>query len=639
METNRSLNSESPNIDPEQIKPGEIWEISRCVQAPIRIELQEEQRSWAITEDIHFEFEDLQIDRESSRDYNDIIVNPIIDFESEWVLPPECIQFSEKKVENTPHGTPVAGVACGASSNTGSLELNAIAPLKLYPTSAQSFFNGNSPPRYVMIVTEPEPPEDLAEEWRVISVMMLSVKSDRLSDVDILIPSEISEVGQDLLAETWNVVPMLACNLLRPVGRRLSREIYDVLLDVGDSYNELTETPVSPQKIESFGLRFGSASAKEAPEIQAFHQQEEDWAAVLELPVAAYRTYLNTIQETENLLEIAIEVEREFGELQDNLNSGKNQSLIHLSQWFKKTVEEGWHPIMIGTSAVTSEFRFRGIEDGRYSLQKYVFETGNDGVIVEADQLTSDKSNKKDNSPLFVAYSAACNLTEDEFQVDNTLESILCFNNSVEYQHPDLAQNSPDNSTSNFDPSTDTVESEAAIAPIETLIERLQSESDERNRQQVAKQLGQIGRGNPDAIDALTELISTTEDEETLWTAVESLWQIAPDCPAAGVRRAKLFQLGQQPTSETVALTVALVEKPADNIGILLRVYPTGDKLCLPTDLQLVLCDESGADLFPPVIARPGDAYIQLKLSGLSGEQFSVTLALAESSITEHFLI
>ena len=41
METNRSLNPESPGIDPAQIKPGEIWEISRCVKAPINLELQE----------------------------------------------------------------------------------------------------------------------------------------------------------------------------------------------------------------------------------------------------------------------------------------------------------------------------------------------------------------------------------------------------------------------------------------------------------------------------------------------------------------------------------------------------------------------------------------------------------------------
>ncbi|NER96200.1 MAG: DUF1822 family protein, partial [Symploca sp. SIO1B1] len=39
------------------------------------------------------------------------------------------------------------------------------------------------------------------------------------------------------------------------------------------------------------------------------------------------------------------------------------------------------------------------------------------------------------------------------------------------------------------------------------------------------------------------------------------------------------------------------------------------------------------------VTARQADIYIQLKLNGQPGEQFSVSVALGEGSITEDFVI
>ena len=190
------------------------------------------------------------------------------------------------------------------------LEFSSVEWQSLYSDSALSFLDGNSPPRYVMIVREPEPAVEQSE-WQIVTVMLLSLKTDCLSNVNLLIPSYVSGVGRDLLAETWHVLPMLACNLSHLVGR-LSRQVYDVLLTVGDYYHDLVDEAPPIQEIQSLGLRVRAVSAEQQPEIQAFHQQEEAWADVLTVPVAAYRTYLKAVKLTEAILDDALQIEQEF---------------------------------------------------------------------------------------------------------------------------------------------------------------------------------------------------------------------------------------------------------------------------------------------------------------------------------------
>jgi hypothetical protein len=451
MDISESVALELPKVSPQQIRPGEIWEISRRVRSPL--------------------------------------------------------EFSREEQES------------------------------LYPDAARRFLNGDSLPRYVMIVKEPEPAVELDEEWRIVSVMLLSVKTDRLSDADILIPSQVSGVGQDLLAETWHVLPVLTCNLSHPTGHRLSRHIYNVLLDVGDCYHGLIDQPPAVEEIESLGLRVGAVSAQQ-PEIQAFHRLEEDWAAVLQVPVAACRTYLKAMRVTDAILEMAIEQEREISE---------NFGLVHLSQWFQGAVEAGW-------DTVAELLKAQGAQ------QAFSFRKG-----------------------------------------------------------AGAGETPPGNSQE-----------------IAALIKQLSSSRNETQRRQAAKKLGETGTGNSDAINALIEVLSATEDEETLWTAAESLWRIDPDNPAAGIRRGKLIDLGQ-PAGEPVVLTVALIQK-AVMVYILLRVYPTGDKVYLPAQLQLILLDESGKSVLE-VTARRADACIQLILSGNPGERFAVRVALGDAGVTEYFLI
>lgn len=183
---------------------------------------------------------------------------------------------------------------------------------QLYSVPAQKFLEGKFPPRYVMIVNEPEPPIDRKETWSVVCVMLLSVETRFLSDANLLIPKELSSLENDLLAQTLHVLPMLACNLLQPVGRRLSRQIYDLLLNVGDYHYGLIDEAPSQQEIQALGLRSATVCVKQQAEIEEFYRQEEAWSDVLSVPLAAYYTYLKAIKLTDAVLDEALNLEREL---------------------------------------------------------------------------------------------------------------------------------------------------------------------------------------------------------------------------------------------------------------------------------------------------------------------------------------
>ncbi|MGG6269974.1 DUF1822 family protein [Leptolyngbya sp. AN10] len=186
----------------------------------------------------------------------------------------------------------------------------------LYSEVALEFLS-NPRSRYVMIVREPE--------LEQVTVMILSDETQYLSDVDVLIPKQLSKIDQDLLAETWNVLPMLTNHLDRPVGDRLSRQIYDLLLDVGDQY--LTE---QRSEIQSF-----TRSAQD-PEIQQFHQREQAWSDVLSIPLSAYQTYLNSLRYYNTLMTEAMQLEQI-----------KVDSIppIQLRQWLQNIFEFHWQEV------------------------------------------------------------------------------------------------------------------------------------------------------------------------------------------------------------------------------------------------------------------------------------------------------
>lgn len=173
---------------------------------------------------------------------------------------------------------------------------------------------------------------------------------------------------------------------------------------------------------------------------------------------------------------------------------------------------------------------------------------------------------------------------------------------------------------------------------IARLINLIYNSSDEGRLKVAAQRLGEMeleAGQRSEVADALVHLLGKTNNEETRWTAAESLWAIAPDNPVSGIRRIK--DLGMQISGHSLSLMVAILPKPEEKFAVLVRLYSLSDA-CLPPGLKLIVIDEDGGE-FLEAKARESDNFIQLKFTGDSGEGFHVKIALAGSEISEGFAI
>jgi HPt (histidine-containing phosphotransfer) domain-containing protein len=116
---------------------------------------------------------------------------------------------------------------------------------------------------------------------------------------------------------------------------------------------------------------------------------------------------------------------------------------------------------------------------------------------------------------------------------------------------------------------------------------------------------------------------------------------------AMNISRAKLVDLGLQLDS---ALQVALIihltetsrelspEKLRPRSDIILQVHPLGDSPYLPKGVCLSIFDEND-QLFRKATSRSIDNYIQIQITGESGETFSVQISKGEATFKEQFVI
>lgn len=157
------------------------------------------------------------------------------------------------------------------------------------------------------------------------------------------------------------------------------------------------------------------------------------------------------------------------------------------------------------------------------------------------------------------------------------------------------------------------------------------------------KHLSQIGQ--PELVKPPVELSQWLQGiVETGWQTIERL--LSPEAidlafsfrsVGLGTRLGKLIDLGIQIAGHPIALIVT-VSRESDKINVMLQVHPTNHSEYLPSNLQLIVLDESGTE-FLQTQSRNADNYIQLQFWGSLGEQFSVKIALNDASITENFVL
>ena len=174
------------------------------------------------------------------------------------------------------------------------------------------------------------------------------------------------------------------------------------------------------------------------------------------------------------------------------------------------------------------------------------------------------------------------------------------------------------------------------LQPIEDLIDHINPVKPEKKKVNLTQWLVNIFDQGWETFESL--LTPVQPDLAFRFRRVSESVIDQPELSHQGVTRAKLIDLGMQLAGYPIALVVKLNPASDCKTNILLQVRPGGNRNFLPPHLKLTVLDENGA-VFLEAQARNADNYIQLQFSGISGEQFSVRVALGEVSVVEDFAI
>ena len=214
--------------------------------------------------------------------------------------------------------------------------------------------NCDRPLRYAQIINEsldfdlgrsyPIDSTKIVADDAIMSIMLLSLETQYLSDVDLLIPARISGLDIDLLAETWNVEYVSISSLAYPTGKRLSHDIYNVLLSVGDRYYNPAVAEVPNQDLHDLGLEIGS----KLPSCDNFHRQEQAWIRSIAIDLGII-----------DLMTETMAVEREFIDLY--------RSRICLSQWTYLSIDDEWQDPKEFINSRTIAIRSNFVEESEIS--------------------------------------------------------------------------------------------------------------------------------------------------------------------------------------------------------------------------------------------------------------------------------
>jgi hypothetical protein len=105
---------------------------------------------------------------------------------------------------------------------------------------------------------------------------------------------------------------------------------------------------------------------------------------------------------------------------------------------------------------------------------------------------------------------------------------------------------------------------------------------------------------NPESLVSLRQWLEGIFNEDwqpsglVLASNLRSMTRLGLDAEATSVNRAKVINLGEHLAPQAVVLVVQLTPTATESVDIHLRVYPDGDSIHLPPNLQLIVLDEVG---------------------------------------------
>jgi hypothetical protein len=156
-----------------------------------------------------------------------------------------------------------------------------------------------------------------------------------------------------------------------------------------------------------------------------------------------------------------------------------------------------------------------------------------------------------------------------------------------------------------------------------------------------AQRLSKINIDSPyknQALAALTYIMTQCKEDDTRWSAAESIWRLEPNHPHAGFWCGKRINLGIDLANFSLTLIIGLLPKSATESSIFLRLCSENIFHILPPNLTLEIIDNNST-VFKRLVSRQGDGLLQYQFWGKKGEYFEVKLTLGNSQLRESFII
>jgi Protein of unknown function (DUF1822) len=181
---------------------------------------------------------------------------------------------------------------------------------------------------------------------------------------------------------------------------------------------------------------------------------------------------------------------------------------------------------------------------------------------------------------------------------------------------------------------------------IANIIPLLQPHNSDDIRASAATILGEVGFGSDRAIQALSELLHNDADSNTRLQASLSLGKIDPGNPLAGMRQARLIDLGMKLDDCEIVLIIAIIPNTNSRIKVDLSVKSRDSLRKLPPHLKLSVLKRSG-EVIPGLEVETRsddrglgiDEIIELpSFNPPPGSHFQVQVSLKNIVISENFI-
>jgi hypothetical protein len=145
-------------------------------------------------------------------------------------------------------------------------------------------------------------------------------------------------------------------------------------------------------------------------------------------------------------------------------------------------------------------------------------------------------------------------------------------------------------------------------------------------------------RAKEEVINALVNLIETSDNEEIRWNGALSLEKLSSDHWLSPCWQSKTINLPTKSESYQVGLLIGILPKSAHQLSLFVRIYDLEKNSFLPDNLKLQIIDENN-NIYQEITSTQYDSIIQYKFWGNQREKFKLKVSIDNIYAVENFIV